>query len=159
TRVGPDELHQAYPEWQFQIVRELDDIKHIDTAGGSSSLIPVPQGPGIARWLLLVMLALVLIEVVPAWIFCPYTAVHEGYAATAGATASPGERWLRGFLTGSLIFLLICSAVVGATLIHAAATGDFLGFLSDDIRGDVEQQLGVRPPESGERIHWPLRWS
>ena len=51
-----------------------------------------------------------------------------------------------------IVFLL--GALV---LVHAARTGDFLGFLPDSVRGAAEGALGVPPPPSGENTRWDLR--
>src|SRR5262249_5927502 len=68
-----------------------------------------------------------------------------------------GRTWpfVIGAIAG-IVFLL------GAwTLIHAARTGDFLGFLPDSMRGWAEHGLGVPPAPSGENTRWDLehrRW-
>src|SRR5262249_43429419 len=109
-------------------------------------------GPYIAHGALLLALILILAEVVLAWRFGHYSSV-EGIAAQAAT----GRAWPVAVALGAgAIFLL--GAVV---LVHAARTGDFLGFLPDTMRGWVESGLGVPPPPAGENTRWDLerqRW-
>src|SRR5262249_19762194 len=48
---------------------------------------------------------------------------------------------------------------IGVVLAHAAATGDFLGFLPDAARGRIEASLGIPPPAPGEGTRWRLDFS
>src|SRR5262249_19473579 len=50
---------------------------------------------------------------------------------------------------------VLCLAGV---LVHAAYTGDFLGFLPDSFRRGAEAMLGVPPPAPGEGTHWRLEF-
>src|SRR5262249_44746282 len=109
-------------------------------------------GPVLAHGALLLALILILAEVILAWRFGHYSSV-EGVAAQAAV----GRAWPCAVaLSAAAIFIL--GAVV---LIHAARTGDFLGFLPDGMRGWAEQGLGVPPPPPGENTRWELerqRW-
>ena len=60
-RATRDELTNAYPEWEFQLVTDLGDVNH-NTGGPSADpekdREALPLGPGIARYFLLAVLAL-----------------------------------------------------------------------------------------------------
>jgi len=74
ARTNREELEKTYPEWDIQVVADLANVAHATPTGvESSEVYYAPQGPPIARVLLLVMLALLLIEVVLAWRFGHYS--------------------------------------------------------------------------------------
>src|SRR5207253_11187647 len=98
-------------------------------------------GPAVARWALLTMLGLLVVEVVLAWRFGHYSAAPL-YAD------EPPRRSLLAFVLPGL--LLVCMGALGMALAHAAWTGDFLGFLPDAMRARTESSLGIPPPAAGE---------
>ena len=84
TRTRSEELQPIYLDekgkpWEFQIVRDLSQVKRDSKASTSEGIEPqrLYLGTAIARWLLLVALGLMAIEVVLAWYFGHYSAVHE----------------------------------------------------------------------------------
>jgi hypothetical protein len=150
TRLTKDQLKAAFPSWDFQLVTRLGDVRHGATALTEDGEIQRGAiGPGIAHVLLLVVLVLLLLEVVLAWKFGHYSVV-------AGATQPP-----RGTGFGPLVVAVVaiaCFCLTAGTLVHAAYTGDFLGFLPDGLRGAVEGWLGVAPPAPGENSVWHLEF-
>jgi hypothetical protein len=154
TRVSKEQLQAAHPSWDFQVVTSLRDVQHADAPTGqerSDEAAPAGRmGPEVARWVLLAVLGLLLLEVVLAWVFGHHTAVPG-----AGQPPATGLLW-PGLVGGAALVLLV---FVAGSLIHAAETGDFLGYLGDDIRGVVEGWMGIPPPSPGESTHWHLEFN
>jgi len=158
TRTTEEELKKLYPEADFQIVRDPGDAvrKGEQFLLSSAAELQVPQlGNLIARWILLLAFALLVAEGVLAWYFGHYSAVHErDTIAMSRHTAA----WFHGTVT-ALVCLLAFSFVVGVgVLIHAVATGDFLGFLPGSWRRGVEEAMGVPEPAAGEGSLWHLEF-
>jgi hypothetical protein len=155
TRTNRDELLSAYPGWDFQVVTDLSDVVHSRgplSPGAPGTDWPVRGiGAGLARSLLLVMLALIVTEVVLAWRFGHHNAagtIHEN---------PPASGWLVPGLVAGCAGLVF--AVLGGVLIHAAWTGDFLGFLPEQARRVVEEQFDIPPPTPGEGTRWRLEYT
>jgi hypothetical protein len=156
ARTDGDELQRIYPEWDLQVVRNLDNVIHATPANQESTEVYyAPQGPPIARILLLILLGLLLLEVVLAWQF--------GHYSSTGSL--PDEKppiqnawWQTAIWIAPWLFLagLGCVALV---LIHDSLTGDFLGFLPEFLRSGVERALDVPPPTPGENSRWRLEYS
>jgi hypothetical protein len=151
-RATREDLSRAYPEWDFQLVTDPNAVSHTGgpSADPEQDKTPVPLGPVAARYLLLAVLAILFIEVVMAWRFGHYT-------ATASNEAVPSAgRWLPllavALMAGSLL-------VIGGTLMHFAATGEFLGFLPNALHAGVERLLGNEPMAQGEASHWGLQFN
>jgi hypothetical protein len=53
----------------------------------------------------------------------------------------------------------VCFLFGGFVLLHAARTGDFLGFLPQGARDQLEVWMNIPPPASGESSHWNLRFT
>jgi hypothetical protein len=152
TRADRDALQKALSGLDFQIVHHLDEVQH---SGGPVSsdapLVQNPIGPVIAHALLIAVLVLLLIEVVLAWGFAHYTALSN---MSTGQPARSGAVWPAVVaVVAGLAFVM-----VGGALIHAARTGDFLGFLPETFRGWAEGLLGVPPPAPGEGTRWSLEF-
>ncbi len=151
TRTNREELRSTYPGWDFQIVTDPVDVIH---AGGyapsAGSRLATNLGPAVARWALLTMVALLTFEVLLAWVFGRYS------AAPTNADASPAAIRTAGIVPA---VLLLCCGGIAVVLVHAAWTGDVLGFLPDRFRGNVEGALGIPPPAPGEGSHWRLDFS
>ena len=144
TRVDKAKLAEAYNGWEFQVVTDPGNVKAPQGQEDVADLVPAPMGPDIAHALLLAVLVLLLVEVILAWAFGHYSAV-------AGTTEVARGK------VGPIVVACIAGALflLGAgILIHAAQTGDFLGFAPDWFRGWIESWLGVPPPASGEATHW-----
>ncbi len=150
-RTTRDELSHAYHEWDFQLVTDPNNVNHTGgpSADPEKDREVVPLGPGIARYLLLAVLALLLIEVIMAWQFGHYTATPSNEPVPAAG------RWLPSL---AVVLIVLAGLVVGGTLAHFAWTNDFLGFLPDVFRRGVEQLLGISAPAPGEATHWRLEF-
>ena len=153
-RIDKTRLQETFPGWEFQVVSDPRQANYV--AGGPvTENVPSARGdmgPLVAHWALVLALILIFVEVILAWHFGHYSSV-EGVAAQAAT----GRTWPWAVgITAAVVFFL------GAwILIHAARTGDFLGFLPDTFRGWAERALGVPPPPSGENTRWDLeqrRW-
>jgi uncharacterized membrane protein len=149
TRVDKAKLQAAYPDWTFQVVTELGQVRDVGgPAADDTEVVRGKIGPVIARYALIAVLVLLLLEVVLAWAFGHYTKV-------AGATSEPprtGAFW-PGLIAGVTGFLFVAGAGV---LIHGYLTGDLLGFLPDAFRGWCEALLGIPPAPPGEATRWRL---
>jgi hypothetical protein len=154
TRTTRDELLNKYKEWEeIQVVADLREVKHTSASAGTQEVAVRPLGPIVARWLLLVVLALVLAEVVLAWQFGHYSA-----SAMEEQRAVGRSRWA-WVLTAATALLFVFALGFGFILAHDAWTGDFLAFLPDGLRHGVEGTLGIPPPAPGEGSHWRLEYS
>ena len=154
ARTDLDEMQKTYPEWEFQIVRDPGQVSLAPvTPTGSEYNTGGPLGAGVAHYLLLVLLGLIVLEIILAWQFGHYTSgVQEE------ATPKQPSRWQWG-LPPLAFGLFAFSLVFGFILLHDAFTGDFLGFLPDFLRRGIEQAMGVPPPAPGEGSHWRLEYA
>lgn len=155
TRTNREDLQKTYPEWEIQVVADLGQVKHAPPVEGEPEHIVLPLGDIVARWLLLIVLALLLVEIVLAWRFAHYNSgvvplEEQGQSRprTKAAWALMGLPWL----------LFACVLVVAGVLVHDAATGDFLAFLPDSGRRALEGITGIEPPAPGESSHWRLEY-
>lgn len=150
ARTSRDELERTYPGWDLQVVTQLGEVQHAEARGAAGETIHQPQGGPIAHALLLIVLVLVGLEVLMAWQFGHYT----GIASLPGDQAAP-SRWA-SVLKAAPWALFAALGVVGFVLVHASATGDFLGFLPEGLRAAVESYVDVAPPAPGESRRWRL---
>ncbi|MBY0227969.1 MAG: VWA domain-containing protein, partial [Gemmataceae bacterium] len=156
ARLPREELQRTYPDWDIQVVTALAQIDHTRvSAVDSSEVVYAPQGPPIARVLLLLVLGLLLLEVVLAWRF--------GHYSSAGTLPDEGPKPPPGFKEYALwaapwVLLALLAAVAGV-LLHTVVTGDFLGFMPEAFRSWVEKSAGVPPPAPGEGSRWRLEFS
>ncbi|HMC65002.1 MAG TPA: vWA domain-containing protein, partial [Gemmataceae bacterium] len=151
ARTNRNELQDAYPNCEFQLVTELKDVVHAGGSGaGEGAAIVHGVGTRIARLLMLLFLALLLIEIVLAWRF--------GHWTTAGpAGAIPATGRILPIAVGVLAGLLFVA--LAGVLAHAAYTGDFLGFMPESLRAAAERALDVPPPDAGEGTRWRLDYT
>ena len=158
TRVDKAKLKAAFPGWDLQVVKELQEIQH----DGSSLVIDPdteqpkqakPIGPWIAHALLLAVVFLLFLEVVLACFF-------GHYSATAGALGQAGTRWrgVPGLVGGCLAAVAAMVFVfLGVAVVEYTSSGDFLGFcLPEGFRAGIERMLDVPPPAPGESTRWTL---
>ncbi len=155
ARVTAEELRELYHDApKFQVLR---DIAKTDRSLGPDSgpeLLFVPLGGGIARWFLLIALALIVVEVVLARLFGHYRAA-VGAEQTQQQVKSSAWDWV---LLAAPWLLFTVLLAIGGVLIHNLATGDFLGFMPDDFRRWCESLVGVPPPDEGEGSRWRLEF-
>ncbi len=160
TRTTDEALHQLYPEWDLQIVKDpgeatRDGKKLLSDAGEPQE----PQlGSAIARWLLLLAFVLLVGESLLAWYFGHYSAIHERDRAPGGWLTGSAAFWFKTGVAASLVLLSIFVLVTAGVLIHAAITGDFLGFLPASFRRGVEVMMRVPEPAPGEGSRWSLEY-
>jgi hypothetical protein len=151
TKIDPAALKDSLPGLDFQVVTDPREVRTLPgQPEEETEIVKGKLGPVIAHYLLLAVLVLLFLEVVLAHVFGHYTAVPSGFTEPPKTgRALPG---LVAMVFG-VIFLL--GAVV---LVHAAQTGDFLGFLPDAFRGWIESLFGVPPPAPGEGTRWNLEF-
>jgi len=165
ARTDHDELTKVYPEWDVQVVRDPSRVARKVVATAGAETITREQGPEIAHWLMLIVLALVLAEIVLACHFGHHsdaerlTQTVEGQSPRGAAANGFALRLSRYALRALPFVLFACAVGVGCVLLHDAATGDFLGFLPDSMRRGLETRLGIPEPAEGEGTHWRLEYS
>ncbi|MCS7047195.1 MAG: hypothetical protein NZO58_12630, partial [Gemmataceae bacterium] len=149
TRVDYDKLRELLPGWDFP--PPLLDPRDAQVGTGPVNIEAMdhrePVGPEIAHWLLLALLILLFVEIVLAWRFGHYSAVH-------GTTVEPETSLvLPSFVAVvSLVLFLGLALILG----HAWVTGDFLGFLPSLLRNWFERLIGATPTPPGEESRWEL---
>ncbi|HLN27448.1 MAG TPA: VWA domain-containing protein [Gemmataceae bacterium] len=155
ARTNQTELQTAYPGWDFQLVSDPRQVVHsVGPLQEASAERPIHgMGAVIARWLLLLMVVLLVAEVIMAWRFGHYTAVP----GESSQQAKRSGRDLLLLLFPGLLFPVLL--VLAFVLIHAAWTGDFMGFLPESARRGIEARLGVPPPAAGEGTRWHLEFN
>ena len=136
----------------IQIVESPDQIRiQSDDGSGAVVVSPRPHGPTLARGVLLLALAAILVELLYAW------RVGPGRTALVGNMKSDSEGNDRR--AGRTLVALIPLALVAFVLFavfHHAATGQFLGFLPGKARATLETILGVPTAGPGEGTRWRL---
>jgi uncharacterized membrane protein len=148
SRLDAGQLHAAYPDWDFQLVRDLSQVRH-QPGQEAEQAVRAPLGPVIARYLLLALLGLLLLESVLAWAFGHYMRVGGVQEPAAGSRFWPA---LIAVLAG-LLFVGLAYVLLDAAFFHS---GDFLGFAPDWFRRGVEKSLGLPPAPPGEGTRWRL---
>ncbi|MFO0843137.1 MAG: VWA domain-containing protein [Gemmataceae bacterium] len=157
TRTDKDELVKTYPEWDAQVVTDLKQVTHAQAvASAAGETVYAPQGDGVARVLLLVVLGLVFLEVVFAWQFGHYSASPSALPEQEAARRPGWARWALWAAPWALFALL---GGVAFILVHNAATGDFLAFLPERLRAVVERAFDIPPPAPGEGSRWRLEFA
>ena len=153
ARIGVAELQAIYPGWDFQLATELAQLRHASSPSAEASGDRPLHGMGmvIARWLLLAMFVLLVLEVVLAWRFGHYSAIPSSW------DSPPPPRRILG--TSVALVVGLTFVLLTGVLVHAAWTGDFLGFLPESLRRSAEAQLGVPPPAAGEGTRWQLEFT
>jgi hypothetical protein len=155
-RTTLDELKRVYPGLHdTQVVTDLNQVVRGEATGVRGEGTRNPLGPAIARWLLLVVLALLFVEIVMAWQFGHYTSAASADDANA-VRARGGQAAALYSLAGVLFALSLGLAFV---LVHNAWTGDFLGFLPESLRRSAEEAMDIPAPAPGEGSHWRLEYS
>jgi len=155
TRTNREDLQKAYPEWEVQVVTEPGQVVHAPAADGEPERVMQPLGDLVARWLLLVLLALILAEVVLAWRFGHFSAGVTPLEEIGQPQTRTKAQWAL-LLLPYLLFL--CVLGIGGVLAHDAWTGDFLAFLPDWGRRFLERVADIPPPAPGEGSRWRLEY-
>jgi hypothetical protein len=148
-RISANELQDAYPHSDFQVVADPKDVSRALVPSSSDpQRAGTGMGPLIARILLFAFLALLLGEMVLAWKLGHYS------KSAVGTQAQMAEgRTLPSIIGGVAAFAFL---FVTGILLHTAWTGDFLGFLPESWRSAAETAFGVAKPVDGESTRWRL---
>lgn len=148
TKATKEKLRETYAGWDFQVVTDPRNVAAAPGDVDDSEVVRGKLGPAIAHYVLLLVLALLITEVILAWVFGHYSA-----AGTPGQAAT-GVLW-PALVGGVAIALFAAGAYV---LLDASRTGDFLGFLPDTFRAGIESWMNVPPPAEGEGRRWDLEF-
>jgi uncharacterized membrane protein len=149
TRIDPAKLKDAYPGWNFQVVR--DPVKAMlsgSPVNDNAIEVYQPVGPTLANMALLLVLGLLFAEIVLAWRFGHYTTT-EG--ALSNAPPGPISTWVAAAIAVLSTIFFVIGAVI---IVHEVRTGDFLGFLPDILRTWFENAVGVPALNPGEGSNW-----
>jgi hypothetical protein len=151
-RIEPAELRSLGP---VQLVPDAAEAVPSAESGATLTSAPKPHGPVLARYLVMLALLVLTVELLMAWRWGPARAAGAG---TASGSARPVEAkpYLR--LLGSVAALVPLALAVGllATVVHYESTGDLLGFLPPQARQAVERAAGVPAAQPGEGTKWRL---
>jgi hypothetical protein len=157
-RTDREELKAASPDGDIQIVSDLSQVRHrarmITSPDDSESAPRSSAGPGVARVLLLVFLALLALETILAWRFGSARTAAPREMLTQESPRAPWRRWIAPGLVA--LAPLLAALALGAVLAHEALTGEFLGFLPGSLRASLERGLGVPEAAPGEGTRWKL---
>ncbi|HEY7154588.1 MAG TPA: VWA domain-containing protein [Gemmataceae bacterium] len=155
TRTTREDLQKTYPEWEIQVVTGLGQVAHTPPADGEPERILMPLGDGVARWLLLVLLVLIVAEVVLAWYFGHYSAGVTPLEEAGQPRPRTKGQWALLILPWPLF---ACVLAIAYVLADDVRTGDFLAFLPDAGRRFIERVADIPPPAPGEGSHWRLEY-
>jgi hypothetical protein len=178
TRTNQSELQSSYPGWDFQLVTDLRQVTHFRSNALQGTELPslgspVGMGTVVARWLLLFMMLLLVVEVILAWRFGHYAKDEGGRMKDEPQKGAPGANATRLAISSFILhpsslftMPLVVAAIavilfltMAGVLAQALWTGDFLGFLPERMRGMVEARLGIPPPAAGEGTRWHLEFT
>jgi hypothetical protein len=156
-RTTQEELAKTYPGLDYlQVVRDpAQRVPRPLDNKATEEVVFQPLGTTIARWLLLVVLGLILLEVVLAWAFAHHTGAPADDEKDA-AKKRTAKDWALLVAPWVLFAFLIG---IAAVLIHDARTRDFLGFLPEGMRRGAEKALNVPAPAPGEKPMWRLEYA
>jgi uncharacterized membrane protein len=158
TRTDKARLKSAYPNWDFQVVKDLAHVQHsgsvpVEDSDSQDRREPNRIGAFVAHYLLLAVIVLLFAEIAMACCFGRYSATTG--MLMQGSRVRPLPFFLGVFLAaGSLLLVLLLSIAV----VEYSYSNDFLGFiLPDSFRGWIEGLLDVPPPAPGESTQWTLQ--
>jgi hypothetical protein len=147
------DLQASAPDADIQLVTNAAEVQpragRSDGSGPGNAEDRDPRGPTVAKFLLMVVLALIVAEVFFAWRY------GSARAAAGSTEAAPSAR--RRVISRLILLVPVVAAVlVLGTILHAAITGEFLGFLPNSWRQAMERWLGVPSAAPGEGTRWRL---
>lgn len=136
-----------------QVVGDSAEVKPSSTSGAEVISAPKPHGPMIARFTVLVLLAVLALELFFAWRWGPARA-----ASTGSRLARPVDRkwYLRLISTAVSLMPLAAAGGLLFVLAHYEQTGELLGFLPEVLRREFEAAAGVPAAAPGEGTKWRL---
>lgn len=142
NRLSPPELARLQP---LQVVTDASSIRPSIASGASITVAPRPRGPTLARWLAVMALLVLSVEMIFAW--------RCGPARIASAFSRPMAPAPRvGLMLLQLLVLLLPLAVIFVLAIAAAAEfhGTLPEWLPTSWRQTAEQLAGIPEPIAGE---------
>src|SRR5262249_53251130 len=111
-RIDPNEIRSAGNDGGIQVVTDPSDIRHhvrnLSPIEDPDSAPRSSAGPSVARALLLVLVALLVVEMVLAWLFGSARTVVPGEALID----LPARSWLRRLLNGENLAWVPLSLVI-----------------------------------------------
>lgn len=158
NRMTADELPPTGTLHEPQVITNPADLRHRPTAMAREEAEPLPPTAGelgsrMARWLLLFTLLMLFVEPMLAWRY----GSARGIASVMDQPVDPRPRRAIDRVVSALA--LVAMAFIAVTLLivlHAAFTGNLLGYLPMTTRSWIEQSLGVPSAAAGEGTRWRL---
>ncbi|VTS03963.1 VWA domain-containing protein [Tuwongella immobilis] len=157
-RMDRTDLIGTAPEGELQIVDTLGQIRpwnepeNVPSSVNSSEseeLGTTQVGSTIARWCLLILLGLLVLEMLLAWRF--------GTARShSNATMPPGGLGMGWWLAMPAMLTVIAAGILVFVAIQTRMSGNLLGGIPESLHPKVEQMLGMPPAAAGEQHHWML---
>jgi von Willebrand factor type A domain/Aerotolerance regulator N-terminal len=132
------------------ITTDPTDVKLLAGSDSLVTLTPKPHGPLMARILLTLGLALMILELGLAWYFGP------GRSGSYGTPDKARRGWAGIFISLPALFCLVVAVGILAIVAHAEITGQLLHFLPDAARAPFERFAGVPAAAPGEGTRWRL---
>jgi hypothetical protein len=138
-----------------QVIPDIADVRPTTATGAALVTDPKPHGPAIARWVVLLAIAVIAFEMFLAWRWGP--ARSAGAGSSSGSARAVERKWyLRLLSTAAALVPLAAAAGVLFVLVHYERTGDLLGFLNEPARERIEAAAGVPAAQPGEGTKWRL---
>ncbi len=148
-RISASDFKSAAPDADIQVVGDASEVHHRSVTGvdRTGEIQVAPRGPAVARVLLIALVILILMETILAWQFG---------SARAGTATDPMRVRPMRWLTPLWLVPLAAAAIAIGAIVHAAITGEFLGFLPSSVRHPIEKWAGVPEAAPGEGTRWRL---
>jgi hypothetical protein len=155
-RIDPTELKKLLePLGSVQTVADVSEIAANTQSGAVLVSTPKPHGPMIARFVTVLAIATLFLEMLIAWRWGPARATGAG--TTSGSIRTVDRKWYVRIISTALALLpLIAAVAVVATIVHYERTGNLLGFLPAETRHWIEDAAGVPAAQPGEGTKWRL---
>ncbi|MBX7103147.1 MAG: VWA domain-containing protein [Gemmataceae bacterium] len=154
ARITPTDLPPTGTGDPAQIVGDPSEVRRrIIASDHVGDIAPATGelGSAVARWPLLLVLGLLVIEPFLAW---QYGSARGPSQSIDRPADTPGRRWRNRLLVGVAVLPILLAVVALGVAIHATLTGMPLGFLPARMRSGIEQLLGVPPAAPGEGTRW-----
>ena len=143
------------PYGSIQTVADVAQIAPSSESGALLVSAPKPHGPMIARFLVLIGIAVLFLETLLAWRWGPARAAGAGNAS--GSLKPVDRKWYVRLLSTALALLpMIVAAFTLVTLFHFERTNNLLGFLPANARQSIEHAAGVPTAQPGEGTKWRI---
>lgn len=155
-RINPNDLkRQLESVGSMQTVTDVGQIAPSSESGAVLISAPKPHGPMIARFVVLFVVAILILETLLAWLWGPARATGAG--TSSGSVRVVQRKWyLRVISTVLALVPLIVATFAFVTLVHYESTGNLFGFLPSNVTHWVEEAAGVPTAQPGEGTKWRL---